>query len=767
MIRVRTGAVVFILALTAWNCDTETGASSTEALHGSSVIASDPASQAVGVINIAGSACSASLILEDGVGGIGLTAAHCVFKYAQRCATMQQTIAGGVFAISSTSGTISSNGSLSGATDIYAIDALLANPAAFSDLGRCATEDPFNCAKSDDNTDSDRGHDLAIFHFRGGNNLPSHYGIQPLKVITSITGGSGAFGLHPTLNQAIDFSTATTVRGFPVGWGNDDIPGPNAERHAGVAAFELSTATGWVGPNWDDVCYGPTVDCKGNPIATSCGGNSGFSFEKIVYMDRLSNGDGTFTGVAASNGDSGGPLLVEAGFGASELPDLGLPQGTRAIFGVYSGGNAQVGDGVTLSPSYNEEMVYAPTYEAANGTWIENSVTQLEFDLDGDGIPGFADNCPLVANPLQENTNYLAEYQDEQNRGCVDFPGDVCPALHALPTADDAMAAAFHATFPGDACDPAVSTETGRTGITFGDGVVGPPCVVVQISGNQTSSHVDLGSSCEHQLNTQLRLSSWVGDNSGNAPTAGDLGKTSPTFCRCDGATSATDGDQAALDCSTSTPQGGSPCIVANDRTLPGGSLNTSSGWRTITERIIAKNIAYDLAPFPNVQTAFQERVDTYPDLSATHNWNMLTDWGVFNSGTVPPLVTLEGVMWSHVGAFNGTSVFASARGSSNLVTNLDNHYFTLLGTESFGLRFQVIVPPAFHFHIGGWFDGVDGDPGPGDPVFLPWLAFTSNGDVVRLIGSAGSIATSSFTSPAISLLSGVANGTADLLVGA
>jgi len=97
---------------------------------------------------------------------------------------------------------------------------------------------------------------------------------------------------------------------------------------------------------------------------------------------------------------------------------------------------------------------------------------------------------------------------------------------------------------------------------------------------------------------------------------------------------------------------------------------------------------------------------------------------------------------------------------------NLDNHYFPIFGQESYGLHFEVVPAPAFHFHIGGWFDGVDGDPGPGDPVLLPWFGFTASGSVVRLLGSNGALATSSFSSTALSLIANVQAGTSDFIVG-
>ena len=64
------------------------------------------------------------------------------------------------------------------------------------------------------------------------------------------------------------------------------------------------------------------------------------------------------------------------------------------------------------------------------------------------------------------------------------------------------------------------------------------------------------------------------------------------------------------------------------------------------------------------------------------------------------------------------------------------------------------------------WIDGQPGQPGPPDPNLLPYYAITETSQVLRLNGTSASNTTSSFTPGALSLLAGVAAGTADALVG-
>ncbi|HEX8791193.1 MAG TPA: hypothetical protein VF765_09625 [Polyangiaceae bacterium] len=83
--------------------------------------------------------------------------------------------------------------------------------------------------------------------------------------------------------------------------------------------------------------------------------------------------------------------------------------------------------------------------------------------------------------------------------------------------------------------------------------------------------------------------------------------------------------------------------------------------------------------------------------------------------------------------------------------------------TEGLSLPISERLRPVFH--VGGWFDGGPGDPGP-YPGVLPWSAVTDTTQVLRLIGTSVSNATSSFTPAALSLLGSVAAGTADAIIG-
>lgn len=73
----------------------------------------------------------------------------------------------------------------------------------------------------------------------------------------------------------------------------------------------------------------------------------------------------------------------------------------------------------------------------------------------------------------------------------------------------------------------------------------------------------------------------------------------------------------------------------------------------------------------------------------------------------------------------------------------------------------------ALAFNPLGWIDWIDGRPGqPGPPDPLPYWAVTDTSQIVQLSGASATNRTTSFSATALSLLGGVAAGTADALVG-
>lgn len=748
--------VVLSGALVAVRCTpTEDVTSQSEAILGSSASATGSPFNAVGWVVTTGGGCSGAIVEADETGGVILLAAHCVAALAQRCASEDQLTANATFAVYV-------DGIKNDET--YAIDRIVTHPRAFLNIAACPQPAPpggFSCSTGGGIFSAE---DLALAHFHKGvgGHPVSFWGITPVPMLTSITDSNSPFNTtwstHVVMDVANDFvSSSATTQVTLTGFGTADTP--NFMRRGGSGAFLTR------GPNWDVVAE-TQHDCTestANPFNCPADGAPHCKNANSLSVHRIPNGNGTFSGVASGRGDSGSPLLIHAGVALGDFSDLqGASGGPWFIIGALSGGSQKGSGPPPISATFDSTSNYAPTFSAVAGPWLENTVKSLTDDSDGDGINRWADNCPLVANPKQEDTNYVAEFVDEQRRQCADFPGQVCPTIHQVPTAGGAFADAFHQFFPGDACDPVTSTEGAHSGVRFGSGLTGP-CDVVTISGNQTSSATS--GTCEQQEDTQLAFQSWTGNNAGSAAPVD--GEAAPFFCRCDGSTIG-DPDGKALDCGDPNAHV-VPCVVADDETQPGGTRASSAGWNSMTQRVFPpKAAAYDAALY-RVVSSFQERLGNYPDRSVTRNWDFIVDRPLFGAAGA---TSLDGILWAHVTPNNSNTMPTCpdrTTGSSCLLADLDNHYLGMTGELHHGMVFNVIPGPTVIFHIGGWFDGVNGDPGPGAPFLLPWFSFlqaSTGTEILRLAGSQAAFATSSFAPSARTLLAGVAAGTSDLLVG-
>lgn len=123
--------------------------------------------------------------------------------------------------------------------------------------------------------------------------------------------------------------------------------------------------------------------------------------------------------------------------------------------------------------------------------------------------------------------------------------------------------------------------------------------------------------------------------------------------------------------------------------------------------------------------------------------------------------------------SFNPNITIATQCDGTSFTGETNNRYATNCWTVPNGIQFiegPPNIPPfplALPFNPYGWIDWVDGHPGqPGPGTMLPFFAVADTTQVLRLLGTAVSNSTSSFDSVGVSLLAGVAAGTADLLIG-
>jgi hypothetical protein len=177
-------------------------------------------------------------------------------------------------------------------------------------------------------------------------------------------------------------------------------------------------------------------------------------------------------------------------------------------------------------------------------------------------------------------------------------------------------------------------------------------------------------------------------------------------------------------------------------------------------------------ARFTPLSTVHQERAPATTYQSFVGLWDFTKDRGAL--GLLPGTSDVSGVLWAHVDSFNGSAASCDTRSVCDgpLVTNINNHYTATTVTEANGVIARFVPSPIpVVWHVGGWVDGYDGDPGPGDPAELPWTAVLQNtgtGTAGVLSQFAGEIhdQSSLYGASALALLGSVTAGTADIVVG-
>ncbi len=474
----------------------------------------------------------------------------------------------------------------------YPLDRIIAHPDAYVDSGACQPGQPMSCQYTlhDEGPGWNYGGamDEALFHFHvdPGQPTPSDLGIVPIPIITSLsdsgktsctpgattlpfssTASDGA-AVHACIDETIDFGAGANTQAWPVGRGNGDAmdgsadPG-HTERRTGPMIFEN------LGPHWDQWC-GFLNDCNGIEKSQYCsnlGGVTGQVNVVNVHMQRILDSDGKY-GADIDSGDSGGPLLIQGG------PSPGLPELTADEWFVF-GISSHTTGGDPADPSAQVDQTFPPTWSPANGPWIETTVRALLTDTDGDGVLNDADNCWTVRNWNQQDSNWDAELELVLTSAspCSDYAWSgqgtgACPTWEGYPPGTGGApdtpdyVAHFRANYPGDACDSNATTASAASTVPNPTGATAPcqVCVTVQTcTGTSTTcgpSHLPSQQACPTFVNTGLNMTSYIGNLSGDAPSA--QGMSAPAFCRCDAAPSDPNWHRHC-------EQQASPCTIARD----------------------------------------------------------------------------------------------------------------------------------------------------------------------------------------------------------
>ncbi len=323
-------------------------------------------------------------------------------------------------------------------------------------------------------------------------------------------------------------------------------------------------------------------------------------------------------------GDSGGPLL------ASSFPNV--PAGTDTLIGVLGTTTA------VLPPTIlTMESTHGGFFTPRIRSWIEGRLRDLKNDADYDGIPDAQDNCITVRNPLQQDSNFEAEYELTCRAGAC------APNMGAPPsaTASPAQIAAWHASFVGDACDP---NRVARLSVASS-------MTLVQTTGTCTnyidkfSIKVPYQGACYFQAENDLLVSDGVGLPAGvTGPTRGNVAHYA---CNCDPSLYANiaDENQRLIQCSLPPNN----CKIALDSAVPPDSLWLPNRYNSVSETDVKRSEGGTsrgpLVFFP-AETTTDSRYGNRRG-QRTARWDLGADRGRMG---LPAAGSYSGMLWSKAG---------------------------------------------------------------------------------------------------------------------
>jgi hypothetical protein len=397
-------------------------------------------------------------------------------------------------------------------------------------------------------------------------------------------------------------------------------------------------------------------------------------------------------------------IKVDEASGATQTGVLEGDQG-GALFASVNGERVIAVASSGLAGSFN---MFAPTYTAANSSFIRGQIGQFAgyVDTDGDGVVNSADNCSADANPDQLDRDadgvgdlcdncsphsafgdmpvtwhYLGEpasdfahhYNPDQananreaeiDRVLTEHPeyGNDMPAVsmaeyadaHGIySTCDDGLVGARHRYVKGDVCDP-IPTAVAKTKYVDATDEVVPtsPGGICAVNGYAIGF-------CTFEMPGMFAFTPIVEQDA--AGTGGQIG---PRFCSCPG-----ERDTA--------PERRQNCGAATtyNCTIDGAQFsNPSSAWRPMT------------TPGGALASATFGPAGTQPVVNMT--WDFLADlvaltgqalppppWNLDSQGNIQGGPKLAGILWSHVASFGGQPIGSIPPDGSRSFREIASHY--------------------------------------------------------------------------------------------
>ena len=277
-------------------------------------------------------------------------------------------------------------------------------------------------------------------------------------------------------------------------------------------------------------------------------------------------------------------------------------------------------------------------------------------DMDGDGIADRVDNCPYVANGLQEDTNGDAELavQLANPSGwntCLSGDGGAIAEDGHIPTGADPQCYVdhWHLAYQGDACDPNAITlttfENVKSQVETHVCTAQSPCYDQYQGASSYTVTVTDGGTYPVNLSTGLVFDSHIGGPAAMAlPNA--VGHGAPTFCACLLNTAAA--------CSRDPNYN---CVIADDNADPykGGNIDPSKYKQLSLEttQFGCNGVWCALTPWPWQTFNHVDPAPGYDPNTLHKTWDFIHDLGLF--GMAADANDLHGVGWVHNSGFHYT----------------------------------------------------------------------------------------------------------------